>query len=315
MCLKINNKYSTFGSPMPSRSFSASSYKYGFNGKENDDEVKGKGNSLDYGARMYDSRLGRWLSCDPAGDKYPFLSLYNFVGNSPLICIDPNGKDIWIVGKVNGKTTPVKFEAGKPAPEGADGFITDAYKGIQEFVDAGDQGILKIATDDKLKLKVVETSGDSYYKGKGAGNKSGILKLNTRRGFLSVRFSNPDDPQNSTEIINPSDKRTRFSAKRVFKHELKHAVHDLINNTNDVDVDIAPIKNAGLTNREEEKTIDETDNTDGKIRQSHGGLPFETTSFDSEEGTPALKIEKDGTKTNPMNGHEVIEQPGKVDEK
>ena len=34
-------------------------YPSGFNGKENDDEIKGVGNSLDFGARMYDSRLGR----------------------------------------------------------------------------------------------------------------------------------------------------------------------------------------------------------------------------------------------------------------
>jgi hypothetical protein len=34
-------------------------YRYGFNGMEKDDEVKnGKGNSYDFGARMYDSRLG-----------------------------------------------------------------------------------------------------------------------------------------------------------------------------------------------------------------------------------------------------------------
>jgi hypothetical protein len=36
-----------------------SSYVYSFNGAERDDEVKGSGNSLDFGARIYDSRLGR----------------------------------------------------------------------------------------------------------------------------------------------------------------------------------------------------------------------------------------------------------------
>ena len=32
----------------------AKSYTYGFNGMEKDDEVKGNGNSLDFGARVYD---------------------------------------------------------------------------------------------------------------------------------------------------------------------------------------------------------------------------------------------------------------------
>ncbi|MCU7549877.1 hypothetical protein OCK74_12165 [Chitinophagaceae bacterium LB-8] len=40
-------------------------YRYGFNGKENDNEVKGDGNSLDFGGRIYDPRLGRWHSTDP----------------------------------------------------------------------------------------------------------------------------------------------------------------------------------------------------------------------------------------------------------
>ncbi len=40
-------------------------YRYGFNGKENDNEVKGEGNQQDYGFRIYDPRLGRFLSVDP----------------------------------------------------------------------------------------------------------------------------------------------------------------------------------------------------------------------------------------------------------
>jgi RHS repeat-associated protein len=40
-------------------------YRYGFNGKGNDNEVKGIGNQQDYGMRIYDPRLGRFLSVDP----------------------------------------------------------------------------------------------------------------------------------------------------------------------------------------------------------------------------------------------------------
>jgi RHS repeat-associated protein len=71
-------------------------YRYGFNGMEKDDEVKGSGNSYDFGARMYDSRLGRWLSIDPLAAKYPSMSPYNFVANSPILYTDPDGKDVKI---------------------------------------------------------------------------------------------------------------------------------------------------------------------------------------------------------------------------
>ena len=37
---------------------SAKAYRYGFNGKENDNEVKGDGNQQDYGMRIYEPRHG-----------------------------------------------------------------------------------------------------------------------------------------------------------------------------------------------------------------------------------------------------------------
>lgn len=69
----------------------AGDYRYGFNGKEKDDELKGGGNSYDFGARIYDPRLGRWLSTDPLQKKYPGESPYSFAGNSPIVLLDNDG--------------------------------------------------------------------------------------------------------------------------------------------------------------------------------------------------------------------------------
>ena len=87
--------YYSFGMLMPER-FGGGDYRYGFNGMEKDDEVKGKGNHLDFGARCYDSRLGRWFSVDPLATKFPSMSSYNFVGNNPIAFLDPDGRDIII---------------------------------------------------------------------------------------------------------------------------------------------------------------------------------------------------------------------------
>jgi RHS repeat-associated protein len=67
------------------------SYRYGFNSYEKDDEIKGLGNSIDFGARIYDPRLGRFKSIDPLGRLYPDRSHYLFAGNSPIAFIDKGG--------------------------------------------------------------------------------------------------------------------------------------------------------------------------------------------------------------------------------
>ncbi len=91
--------YSPFGVALDSRNFSSTSYRYGFNGKEKDDEVKGAGDSYDYGMRMQDTRIGRFLSIDPLFKKYPELTPYQFVSNRPIDGIDLDGKEWqWATG-------------------------------------------------------------------------------------------------------------------------------------------------------------------------------------------------------------------------
>lgn len=69
--------YYPFGMVQPGRNWQLGDvYRYGFNGKENDNEVKGEGNQQDYGMRIYDTRLGRFLSVDPITKEYPALTPY-----------------------------------------------------------------------------------------------------------------------------------------------------------------------------------------------------------------------------------------------
>jgi RHS repeat-associated protein len=85
---------------MPGRAYSATnSYRYGFNGKENDNEVKGEGSQQDYGMRIYDPRVGRFLSVDPLTSSYPYYTPYQFAGNSPIWAIDLDGLEDYVVVK------------------------------------------------------------------------------------------------------------------------------------------------------------------------------------------------------------------------
>ena len=88
--------YDAGGSLLPGRNYSSSSYNFGFNGMRKDDEIHGAtGTSYDFGARLYDPRVGRWLSLDPkvkAGES-PYVAF----SNSPLFYVDPDGKDTLVV--------------------------------------------------------------------------------------------------------------------------------------------------------------------------------------------------------------------------
>ncbi len=62
-------------------------YRYGFNGKENDAET----GTQDYGLRIYNPALGRFLSVDPLFRAFAWNSTYCFAENSPIKYIDLDG--------------------------------------------------------------------------------------------------------------------------------------------------------------------------------------------------------------------------------
>lgn len=76
---------------LPGRHANTSDYRYAFNGKETDNEIKGEGLQYDYGFRVYDPRLGKFLSVDPLFKGYPWYTPYQFAGNKPIVADDLDG--------------------------------------------------------------------------------------------------------------------------------------------------------------------------------------------------------------------------------
>ena len=66
-------------------------FRWQFNGKE-----KIPNNDVpyyDYGARLYDTSIGRWLTQDPLADTYPSVTPYAFCAGNPINRVDPDGRD------------------------------------------------------------------------------------------------------------------------------------------------------------------------------------------------------------------------------
>ncbi len=144
---------------MPGRQYSSDEYRFGFNGMEKDDEIKGNGNSYDFGARIYDPRVGRWLSVDPDFRKYESLSPYNFVNNMPIIAIDPNEKGVEIVIDEETDKASLTFTMNVYLSKDLDlqGKSATAYiqKAFPDFVE-GQPYIIDVPVEKDVKLQTAE---------------------------------------------------------------------------------------------------------------------------------------------------------------
>jgi RHS repeat-associated protein len=76
---------------VPNRHGSSDSYRYGFQGQEMDNELKGEGNSLNFEYRMHDPRVGRFFATDPLARDYPHNSPYAFSENRVLDAFELEG--------------------------------------------------------------------------------------------------------------------------------------------------------------------------------------------------------------------------------
>jgi RHS repeat-associated protein len=160
-------------------------YRYGFQGQERDDEVKGAGNSVNYKYRMHDPRLGRFFAIDPLASKYPYNSSYAFSENVVINAVELEGleKKIVIDNRPAGGPTDKVF------------IFDGGYKEVEKF--EGDESqygtFIKILRweriiDDKTEITLTwmganhyETSSDDYL--------TNTYRVNFTKNGVPIEFS------------------------------------------------------------------------------------------------------------------------------
>jgi RHS repeat-associated protein len=101
--------YYPYGMVMPNRHGEVGDgYRYGYQGSEKDDEVKGNGNSYTTTYRQHDPRVARWLSIDPkqSGWESPYASM----GNNPIFYMDPLGDTINYINDPESQAMKVRIQ-------------------------------------------------------------------------------------------------------------------------------------------------------------------------------------------------------------
>jgi RHS repeat-associated protein len=193
--------YYAFGSLTPGRIFSGSTYRYGFNGEENNDEL----GTIDYEYRLYNPALGRWISIEPLARYFPAFSTYSFAANCPILFSDKDGQyaviDDVIAALVGGiVNTAIHSNNGdiQTVGQGFEYFGAGAAAGwmalYPEFGGWLVGGALLVAVDDDIKQRnhpeIQMTLGDRMTNAVGGAvlSHAGGLMLNKAFSFVAGRF-------------------------------------------------------------------------------------------------------------------------------
>jgi RHS repeat-associated protein len=160
--------YYPFGWEIPTLSYTAKKYRFGFNGKEDDREW----HAQDYGFRLYTPREARFISVDPITAEYPELTPYQFASNTPIQAVDLDGLESYPVNEGSSFMSAGSAFWGKApqvsththiAPHSTTGALTT---NIAQHMYSGDKPLATLSEDDKKNI---------FYGDKNVSNTTAIL--------------------------------------------------------------------------------------------------------------------------------------------
>jgi putative chitinase len=152
--------YYAFGSEVRERTYEKLSYEYGFNGQIEDNEITGNnGSHLAFEYRIYDSRLGKFLSVDPLLTSYPWNSTYAFAENRVIDGVDLEGMEYISINNANidliepdGRGYTVSINGSTYCASGIVSYNNEQYLNLGQHVSVdGEQISSFFVTKDQLQ--------------------------------------------------------------------------------------------------------------------------------------------------------------------
>ncbi|QMU65485.1 MAG: hypothetical protein GKR88_15120 [Flavobacteriaceae bacterium] len=160
--------YFSFGMPMPNRQIvNGEPYRYAYQGQEKDPETGKEAFQL----RLWDSRIGRWLNTDPAGQH---ASPYLGMSNNSIVRVDPDGGWDWVKGEDGIYWDP--NATNQQTTKAGETYIGASLSDVKSYLNDNLKGL------DWFKFKIGITNvlsyidANSYYQAKGPGLVDNIFK-------------------------------------------------------------------------------------------------------------------------------------------
>ena len=147
----------------------ASTYRFGFNGMELDNETKGIGSHYTTHFRQYDPRLGRWLGIDPKARILPSQSPYVSFDNNPVLKIDPKGD---LAGDPKKNKEELKKKTDEAVKKAAEVQAEDDFNTFIDQLKTGsytteDEQLTKIILKNEVEIDIeteVLTQGQKFWR-------------------------------------------------------------------------------------------------------------------------------------------------------
>ena len=183
--------------------------RWRFSGKEM--QTIGGVGLIDFGARLYDNYLGRWITQDPVSYKYFEVTPYGYCNNSPIIFLDINGAEF---------------------TESSEEFIKRIKDRIERMISACDNKIARIKSkssseneSQKKRISKLETKKEQL---QGAQTEIAVLEKSNQVYDISFNDShNTTSEVNSLTRYNVDNNQVEIvlgdNSMSMLAHELVHA--------------------------------------------------------------------------------------------